>query len=86
MESYLNIPLELVPMAEQAITSLAEDIQYVNIFQRGYMVVTFTPERATAEWHFVNSVKQGDYQMDQARRVALATGTGANNRRLFPAS
>ena len=84
MEEYLNIRPELITLTEQAITTLADDIQYVNLFQRGYMLVTFTPEQATAEWHFVNNVKQRECQMDQTRHFALTTGTGAGNRRLFP--
>ncbi|MEH6389235.1 MAG: alkaline phosphatase D family protein [Pseudomonas profundi] len=85
MESYLNMPLELVPLVEQAMVTLASDVQYVNANQRGYMIVTFTPERATADWRFVSSVKQRDYQMDQTQRFVITTGTGASRRRLVPA-
>ncbi|WP_150306353.1 alkaline phosphatase D family protein [Pseudomonas saliphila] len=82
MESYLDIPQTLMPLSERAITTLTHDVQYVNAYQRGYMLVTFTPEHATADWHFVSGVAHPDYRMDQARRFTLTAATGAQNRRL----
>ncbi|QJD58359.1 alkaline phosphatase D family protein [Pseudomonas sp. gcc21] len=84
MERYLNIPREITSLVEQAIVTLTSDVQYVNARQRGYMIVTFTPEHATADWRFVSSVKQHDYHMDNTRRFAMATGTGPDRRHLVP--
>lgn len=84
LEEYLGLPEDLIPAAEQGIGLLVDDLDYLNINQRGYMVVTFTEAEARADWHFVDSVKRRDYGVDQGSSASRRTLPGAGNRRLLP--
>ncbi len=53
MEKYLSIPMGYEASTESGIESLVEDLQYFNSSQRGYMVVTFTADAATAQWYMM---------------------------------
>lgn len=82
LEEYLQLPPEAVAGAEQGFTLLVDDLQYVNVNQRGYMLVTFTASEARADWIFVSTVKSGDYQVVAERGHSLRTLPGAGNRTL----
>ncbi len=41
---------------EQAAMNANRHMKYMNIDQHGYMLVDFTPDRAQAEWYYVNSL------------------------------
>lgn len=84
LESYLGLPAEAMPQAEQAITLLVDELQYLNANQRGYMLVTFTPDEARADWRYVSTVKARDYVMDSARGRSMTTLPGSINRTLSP--
>ncbi len=80
LESYLGLPAAAIPQAEQAITLLVDELQYLNASQRGYLVVTFTEDQARADWRFVSTVKSRDYVVDSARGKTLITLPGKANR------
>ncbi len=82
LESYLGLPAAAIPSAEQAITTLVDDLQYLNASQRGYLLVTFTPEEARADWRFVSTVKARDYVIDSSRSKTLRSLPGTANRTL----
>ncbi|MEH6566233.1 MAG: alkaline phosphatase D family protein [Halopseudomonas sp.] len=82
LESYLGLPAEAIPGAEQAITALVDDLQYLNASQRGYLLVTFTADEARADWRFVSTVKAREYVVDNARSKTLRTLPGSANRTL----
>ena len=83
LESYLGLPAEAMPQAEQAITLLVDELKYLNANQRGYLLVTFTPDEATADWRYVSTVKARDYTVDAARGLTLSTLPGSANRTLI---
>ena len=70
----------MIQGAEQAIGLLVDDLDYLNVNQRGYMVVTFTPEEARADWHFVDTIKSREYQVDAARSASRRVLPGQGNR------
>ncbi|MEH6671009.1 alkaline phosphatase D family protein [Halopseudomonas sp.] len=80
LESYLGLPAAAISQAEQAITLLVDELQYLNASQRGYLVVTFTEDHARADWRFVSTVKSRDYVVDSARGKTLITLPGKANR------
>lgn len=41
---------------------LIDALEYAETGHRGFMVVTATPERCQAEWHFVSTVKRRNYR------------------------
>lgn len=85
LEDYLQLPEAAVPDAEAAIRLLVDDLDYLNVNQRGYMLVTFTPEEARADWRFVSTVKNRDYEEVSARSAARRTLPGDGNRSLLEA-
>jgi alkaline phosphatase D len=82
LEEYLGLPDNLVGSAEQGIALLVDDLEYLNITQRGYMLITFTPQEARADWHYVDTIKSEDYHEDTARSASLKVLPGAGNRQL----
>lgn len=82
LEEYLELQGDQIAGAEQGIGLLADDLDYLNINQRGYMVVTFTAEEARADWYFVDTVKSRDYAIDTARSASRSVRPGADGRYL----
>ena len=78
LESFLSIPEAFVPQAEQALQVLVDDLQYTNIANRGYMVVTFTEEAATTEWIHIDTVASNSYQEVASRSNTLTVAAGSN--------
>jgi len=46
---------------EGSVKTLADDLQYFNSYQRGFMEVVFTPTSATAEWKFMSTIQSTEY-------------------------
>ncbi|MFN3581063.1 MAG: alkaline phosphatase D family protein [Pseudomonas sp.] len=82
LEEYLGLPIAQIPQIEQVITILVDQLDYLNAAQRGYMLVTFTPEQAHAQWQFVDTIKSTSYQVDNLRSQQRICLPGAANRRL----
>ncbi|GGC64224.1 alkaline phosphatase [Marinobacter halophilus] len=85
LEGYLGLPDALIPDAEQGIGLLVDDLEYLNISQRGYMLVTFTPNEARADWYFLDTVKSREYEVDTQAGMSKRVRPGAGNRSLEPA-
>lgn len=64
---------------------LVDDLDYLNINQRGYMVVTFTAQEVRADWYFVDTIKSREYAIDTARSASRVVRPGAGNRHVEPA-
>ena len=78
LEEYLQLPPEMVPTAEQAISLLVDDLYYLNANQRGYLLVTFTATEARADWRYVSTVKAREYSLDTSRARSLIVQAGSN--------
>lgn len=65
---------------EYAVTTLIDDLQYLNAAQRGYMLVELTAEAATASWHYVSTITDSGYTTTTAGPLQVLPGAG--NRRL----
>ena len=82
LEAFLEIPPPLVPAAEAAIQLLVDDLQYLNVADRGFMTVTFTQQEARADWTFIDNILDPNYQELTDRRRALKMLPGADGRTL----
>ncbi|WP_298452264.1 alkaline phosphatase D family protein [uncultured Marinobacter sp.] len=80
LEEYLELDEDQISGAEQGISLLADDLDYLNINQRGFMIVTFTVEEARSDWYFVDTIKSRDYAIDTARSTSRRVRPGAGNR------
>ena len=76
LEDYLNIAPEAVPATEAGVVQLVEDLQYVNAADRGYMTLTFTAEKVTTNWRYVDTVLSTEYGelTDRARSAETLVG------------
>ena len=64
-----------------ALTRLLPDLKYAQTNRRGYLVVTFTPEQALADWVHVSTVLHHSYNLDAI--MALRVLPGAGQRKLL---
>ena len=67
LENFLNLNTEQAEQFEQAMQGMVSDLKYINARDRGYMMVTITPDEAEAEWIYVTSVREPDYQILKGR-------------------
>ncbi len=75
LEEYLNLPASQVAATEGAFTDLIEELQYANLNQRGYLLVTFNQTTVSADWRFVNTIKNKVYTVDTARNHNVTLNT-----------
>lgn len=71
-EEYLpHIP----PATLQAVlTQLISDLQYMNPNQRGYMVISVTPESCQSEWVFVSDILKQTYSSEVGQTLKVVAG------------
>ena len=63
-----------------AVTTLVDDLKYLNAADRGYMMVTYTQDKASAEWFYVSTIRDSEYSVSSAGPLAVTKGAG--NRRI----
>lgn len=71
LETFLQLADEEVPIMEQALVTLLDNLHYTNASQRGYLTVTFTKEKAIAHFQFVNTVKEKDYHLTREKTLEV---------------
>lgn len=73
--------LGLPPAAESSVEQLAPLInphmKYINLQEKGYMLLDITPQRAQAEWYFVPTISEPS--TDESLGAVFATEAGANH-------
>jgi len=78
LEAYLGIEADAFAATEAGIVSLVPPLKYVNVGDRGLMVLDVTPEAVTANWHFVSSVLKREYTMQDDRSVTMQVLKGTH--------
>jgi alkaline phosphatase D len=77
MEEYLDFAtLEEARSSETGLIEMVNDLDYCNLRERGYLLVTFSPDKAVAEWYFVNTIKQSNYEIVQNLNNSLTLSVG----------
>ena len=80
LESYLSIAdREAAKAIEAGLSELVPDLQYTNLYDRGYMTVSFSRSEAIARWHFVDTVHAADYQLIPDRSKSLKVLAGGDH-------
>ncbi len=64
----------------ESFVKMVSDLRYAETSDRGYLLVTLTPAQAQADWVFVSSVFDNDFNSSVGR--SLATLPGAANRKI----
>ncbi|MBO1255631.1 alkaline phosphatase D family protein [Alteromonas sp. 5E99-2] len=70
-EYYLKLSEKDFAPTEAAITQLITDLQYFNAANRGFMTVTFTKEKVTSKWHYVDTVLSKSYKELKSREQTV---------------
>ena len=78
LEEFLSLDTQRAIGLEQGLSLLIDGLQYANFHDRGYLVATFTPESATADWRFVDTIESTQYQEMSDRAMQLKTDAGQN--------
>ena len=63
MESYLSLDNEAAQALERALTVLIDELEYCQLYNRGFLDVRFSRDEIQARWHFVDDVTRRDYSM-----------------------
>ncbi|MDF5539159.1 alkaline phosphatase D family protein, partial [Vibrio parahaemolyticus] len=63
LEAYLALDPVAIAQMEYTLPHLVSELQWADIKQRGFMRVTFTPDKAEATWYFVSTIKDKTYQV-----------------------
>lgn len=63
--------IEQVTATEVGVLQLIKDSMYTNLADRGYLTVTFTADKVTADWKFVTSIKEAQYQLQTERAYSI---------------
>ncbi|HGY9607612.1 alkaline phosphatase D family protein [Vibrio harveyi] len=71
LEEYLALEPVAIAQMEYTLPHLVSELQWTDIKQRGFMRVTFTPEKAQSTWYMLSSVKDKNYQV--TTKVASTT-------------
>ncbi len=72
LESVLSLDEDTARNIEAFLTLMVDDLQYTNAYQRGFMLVTFSADNASAEWVYVDNVDSRDYVIDESRGYTMA--------------
>ncbi len=72
LESVLSLDEDTARNIEAFLTLMVDDLQYTNAYQRGFMLVTFSADKASAEWVYVDNVDSRDYVIDESRGYTMA--------------
>lgn len=74
LEQYLGLGSQLEAIQlEPVITLLVDDLKYTNLYDRGFMEVTFMQDKVVTTWHYVDNYHSETYTESQARLVSKQT-------------
>ncbi len=79
LEDYLDLPdVKSAIKFESVLNLLIDDLEYVNSYDRGFMVVTFTPDNARSEWFFIDNYDSENYGLNNSRYKTLSVQKDSN--------
>ena len=84
LETYLKLEPKQAGELARDLEVLVDDLVYSNARDRGYMIVSFTPERAQSRWIYVDTVKQSEFSEMTSSGKTLSVLAGKGNRELVP--
>ncbi|MEQ9462351.1 MAG: alkaline phosphatase D family protein [Haliea sp.] len=73
MEQYLGLDDDAARELAEAMALLVDELQYCNLHQRGFMLLTVTPGALESDWLFVDTTSDRSYLPAAGHRVVLET-------------
>ncbi|WP_394391761.1 alkaline phosphatase D family protein [Shewanella woodyi] len=77
LEFYLGIPADQQAATEAGVTQMVDGLQYTNLRDRGFMVLTFTAEQVRSDWHFVDTIESTEFSEDMDKRYSAVSQLGS---------
>jgi alkaline phosphatase D len=74
MEAYFQMDAPTAIRMAEAMPLLIDELNYCNLHQRGYLLVTATPDELRADWTFVDSVQTPEYAIAGTHTERFARG------------
>ncbi|MCC9042285.1 alkaline phosphatase D family protein [Myroides sp. M-43] len=73
METYLGLSNDMsqARQLEQVMPMLIDELEYVNLSDRGYLYVDYTSVGAKAEWRFVDTIYSSSYTMQTKKSILI---------------
>ena len=84
IEDLLGLQEAFAAQFSQAVEALIDDLVYSNVNDRGYMVVSFTPQEARSEWIYVDTVSELEFGEKNSASKIFKVLAGTGNRELVP--
>ncbi|MEA2047207.1 MAG: alkaline phosphatase D family protein, partial [Campylobacterota bacterium] len=79
LEEYLSLSsIEQAMELEGALSLLIDDLKYANLYDRGFMEITFTAQEVDSTWHYVENYDSAVYTMNTQRVKSLKCLAGEN--------
>lgn len=73
MEWYFKLNLSQAQKMAKALSLLINDLEYCDLSQRGYMLVTLTNDEVKADWRYVDNIESTNYNIvNPAQRIYKA--------------
>ena len=82
LETYLKLEPQQAGEFARDLEALIDDLVYSNTNDRGYMIVSFTPEKAQSRWIYVDTVKRPEFRELASSEKTLGVLAGRGNRKL----
>ena len=83
LEFYLGIPKDQQSATEAGVTQMVAGLEYTNLRDRGFMVLTFTAEQVRSDWHFVDTIASTEFSENMDKRYSAVTQLGST--KIIPA-
>lgn len=84
LEFYLGIPEDQQAVTEAGVTQMVDGLKYTNLRDRGFMVLTFTPEEVRSDWHYVDTILSTEFSEDMDKHFSAVSQMGSS--KIMPAS
>lgn len=72
LEYYLQLPQAQVAEFADVLKLLVDDLEFANIHQRGFMTLTFTPDKIDSQWHFISDVQSQVFAIEHQQLMQKA--------------
>lgn len=63
MEAYFSLNTEQAQKMASALSVLINDLEYCDLSHRGYMLLTLTNDKVTADWRYVDNIESTSYNI-----------------------
>jgi alkaline phosphatase D len=71
LEKYLGLTTPQAAQLAGLLPVLIDELEYCNLHQRGFLVLTFTPSHCLADWQFVDNINQPSYTLSSGHQRLL---------------